>query len=670
MVDNTIEFGLDLDAKEFIEKGSEALEVIAKMAGQAKGLEEALKSVAVAGGLVGAALLALKATVSLVETAEQVAQVNTQFELLGQQAGIATDTLKEGLEKASGGLIDNTELLKIANKAIVEMGDSAQRLPEILELARKSAALTGQTAQEAFEGMTQALAVGNTRMLKHYGIIVDQKKAWEDYAKANNIAVGAMSQAEQRQATMNAALKQGQEALKNVDPDLAKTANTMQEISVSAHEVGEAISIAFEKIAGPAVRKFFSDLSQGAKETKNWVQATFGEGDESAEARAQLIELRVSKIKAQLEEAQKPAEGFFAKFAPMAQKSVVAKLNQELQENLTLLEEAKSKLPKKDESGGAESEGAATDRADYKKREELANKFQQDLLKLKQQFNQTEIKDAQTDEQLIQAQNNRKLLIEQEFELKKKELKANLNLTDKQREQVELQMTQLHNQQMLQLDDQFNKALLGERMSMLDNYLEHSESVAQGIERAFEVGSKKAAMQLKDFGKIGSMTFDAFASHAADMFSAFGKGSESAGDAARGAIFGFLGDMAGAMGKLELAKGLAPPPLGSPLDLIAGAALLALGGAFQALGGDSSSGSGGGGGGGSAQGGEAGPTGFGTRTDEAPSVASVSQPQKSLTLQVQGNYFDTDDTRTKLVDILRSASDVSDYRVLQIGQGS
>ena len=161
-------FKLSLDNKEFIESALHSKESIMSL-GEAKnltGLVEGLTKVGVTLGVVGVAAWGIKTAFETVFEGEEIRQINKEFDVLTEKAGIATDSLKEGLVKAAGGLVDDTELLKAANKAIIEMGNSAQRLPEVMELARKSTAVFGGDLAQNFETMNQAIAWTHRKRLR------------------------------------------------------------------------------------------------------------------------------------------------------------------------------------------------------------------------------------------------------------------------------------------------------------------------------------------------------------------------------------------------------------------------------------------------------------------------------------------------------------------------
>ncbi len=150
--------------------------------------------------------------------------------------------------------------------------------------------------------------------------------------------------------------------------------------------------------------------------------------------------------------------------------------------------------------------------------------------------------------------------------------------------------------------------------------------------------------------KRGSESFQALGQAAIDH-------SQSASTIMKGFFLNSLGDIAQAQGELYLAMGIM-----DPVALAAGAGLLVLAGILHGLagsaGGGSSSMSGGGGGGGAA-------SGYDSGTNSA--AAANAPEQKTVTVQVMGHYFESDQTKTHLMDMLRSVTDATDYKYQQIG---
>lgn len=195
---------------------------------------------------IGATGLALKEAFDLTLEGEKLNSINAQFEVLTESAGLVGSTLKSALKEAAAGLVDDTDLIVAANKAIIELGANAKIIPETLELARKAASAFGGETVDRFEQINQALATGNLRSLRELGIRVDQEKALKKYADTLGASAATLTEAGRQQALQNAALEALKSRLENVDPNLNKTKNAFTEMRIAIHEVREALAVVFE----------------------------------------------------------------------------------------------------------------------------------------------------------------------------------------------------------------------------------------------------------------------------------------------------------------------------------------------------------------------------------------------------------------------------------------
>ena len=296
--DNKVEFTLDLDVKSFTDGVAKATGVIEKLgsAESLAGLVEGLSTAAVALAAVGAAAYAFKEALNLEVEGEEIERVQKQFDTLAASAGISATALKDGMEKSASGLISTNDLLQIANKAIVTMGASADKLPQIMDVARKATAVFGGDFKSNFENISQAIENGNTRMLKHYGILVDSEAAVKKFAAANGLAANEISEAGKRQAILNEVLEQGQKHFKDVDENLGSTSNILAGLKTDFKEIGETIAVFFEQKLGPTIRAMLGGLKGVADGVKTYLQSTFGTGLTQSTAQLDLLKGKIKSV--------------------------------------------------------------------------------------------------------------------------------------------------------------------------------------------------------------------------------------------------------------------------------------------------------------------------------------------------------------------------------------
>lgn len=669
-----VKFVLDLDVKDFTEAGLKAQGVISKL-GNAEGMGELLEhltSASLALGTLGAAAYAFKKAIDLSEEAEHLKQVDNQFKEITASAGISGIALKEGLEESSKGLIDTNHLLEIANKAIIKMGSSAEKLPEIMELARKSTLVFGGDLAQNFEAMTTALSNGNVRMLKAQGINIDATKAVQEFAKANGIAANEVSEAGKRQAILNAALEQGEERFKNVTGDLNKTTSILQVIKVSFIEIGEIFTLVFDKTIGPTLKAFLINFRDAMITMKQYTQATFGEGLDQSNAQIALTEKKIQSLHETIERLENQKKtGVFT----TGDEAALDQVNQQLLTTQAQLDKIKEKNAeihaeeKKNEdekiaaNGGGRTDEDIVNQEAKKKNEE---KYQQELFDIRKKYVDAESENVQSNEAIEETIRQQNLLYEEEYQKQIEQIKNDSNLNDQQRMELIDQQHELHQEQMMQREKSNDR----ERNRMLDNYTKNSTNAANGIGRAFSAQSQKSGRELRDFGKMGTQVMQSFERHSTFAFEKMGaemaKGkniAQASADAMKSIFLNMIADRAIASGSMMLLEGVGSL---NPVEAAAGAGLIALGGAIRSMAGGSSNGAipeGGMGGGLGSPDGVSMPV---TSTDGVDQSKNT-MAQKTVNVNIAGNLMNTAESQRAIMEAIRQETDATDFNYNRIG---
>lgn len=593
---NNTQFKLDLDVADFLKNANHAFETINKLgdAENLAGLIGGLTKVTAAVAIVGATFFAFKKSMDLVFEVENIKATEQAFDKLSESVGISGEKIKQGLLNASNGLIDDNKILEASNKAIVQLGTSAAKLPEIMNVARAQTRVFGGDLLNNFEALNQAIASGQTRQLRHLGIVIDSESAYVKYAKSIGTTVSALSENEKKQAILNEVLEKGNKNLNTLGEETRSTQVIWQQFKIAMTSIGESIAIVFDKTIGPAVRGVLSLLKNGAQ-------------------------------------------------------AIAGFLKTHLTEQKTALEQHNAEIEQ-------------VDKTSQNKRLQAETKLQLDLLKLKEQRISEEMRVSESIEEVNRLSGEKRLAILREEKEQEKLIRTQAALAELPEAVAAERIKELHANtagRLKEIDDQLNS----ERIRALDNYENRSTSVADGISRGFEASSRKSAIEMQKFGHIGDRVFTSFSNHASNAFMELGEGAKSGADIMKGALFGMIAEVAEAQGRLMMGASLFPP---NPALFAAGAALMVLAGFLkgQAKGG----GSVGGGGGGEASGGLA----SGLSATGGISGESTQQFQdekkKSVTIQIQGNYFETDQTRTRLMEMIREESDATDFKYVQIGQ--
>jgi hypothetical protein len=177
---------------------------------------------------------------------ESFRNVTTAYEVEG-------DKLLAKMREVSVGAIDESALMQRAVKAL-QQGLNPDQIVNLLEVARSAARIAGTDIASAFDRITEATANQMTRGLKSLGIVIDQNKAYEDYARQLGIAKDALTEQQQSQALANAAIAEGLRQRANMNISLINEAEQLQINKARFDELKESIGKGFVTALGIATK--------------------------------------------------------------------------------------------------------------------------------------------------------------------------------------------------------------------------------------------------------------------------------------------------------------------------------------------------------------------------------------------------------------------------------
>ncbi len=699
--DNKTTFVLDLDVKEFTEKGLQAKGVIESI-GDSEGMTELLEKLTNAAPLLaaaGVAALAFKKAIDLTVEAEELQRIDRQFDILSQKAGIAPAKLKEGLEEASLGLISTNDLMAITNESLVKLQGGAEKLPEILTLAMKATQVFGGNAQENFQAISNAIANGNTRMLKHYGIVIDATDAQKKFAAANGATAETLSAAGKQQALLNAVLEQGNNAFKGIDVDLNQAKSTLQSLKTTFTDIGEVATLAFEKMFGNSVRTSLQIFNGMLHTVKDGITLAFGSETEKASINIKSVQAQVKQWGNEIERLQTLMKSDVRFQSLEKQKELNATIDsykKKIAEAGVQVQQLDSIVAKGETAKiAAVHKNTAESLIDLEKKKKAEVAFESEREKLDKQYTSEMQKNVNTRKKIDDLVQKELLVNEQKHAQAIKAIQASTSLDEIQKGELLV----LENKRFDEAKENQDKASLALRIKLLKQYAENSKDIFNGIGAVFQANALQAEDDLNNLEKQGQIVFSSLKDNATGAFESIGTSIASGKDIAKStadAMAAFflksIGQIATAEGSLMLAKGIGNF---NPVQVIEGGALIALGAALGAAAGSISSSTS------TAITPVAIPSspinsGVTTPPRVIPPVTSTSKPNKSysdetqndfsspsfavpnmaaqqgpvqrtVTVNIAGNYLETDQTRQMLMNLIRQESDATGFNYNQIG---
>lgn len=198
---------------------------------------------------------AVNKAMDMTESYAKHAQSLTAFGGMVRKVGLDATVEFDKIRNASGGLIDDKALAEAANRAM-SLGIPIQNLTGFLEIARAKARDMGTTTADAFNDLVVALGRQSAPILDNLGIIVKTEAANEAYAKSLGKTVSQLTDAEKKQAFMNAALDAGREALTRHNLEVMTFNERIQEARATLENASLWVGQFFARVLYQAIGVF------------------------------------------------------------------------------------------------------------------------------------------------------------------------------------------------------------------------------------------------------------------------------------------------------------------------------------------------------------------------------------------------------------------------------
>jgi len=172
--------------------------------------------------------------------AARAKQEEQSFRSLAASYGTNANKIIRDLKRASAQTIDTMTLIQKAGTAMM-MGIAPDKLSRLMEIARATSRMTGQTVTKSFEDISLAVGRQSKMILDNLGIIVKVSEANEAYAKKLGKTADRLTEAEKKQAFLNATIREGEELMGRLGTQGKTAAETLQQMEAMAKNMKQAI---------------------------------------------------------------------------------------------------------------------------------------------------------------------------------------------------------------------------------------------------------------------------------------------------------------------------------------------------------------------------------------------------------------------------------------------
>jgi len=203
---------------------------------QAGFIEKWKKNWLAATAAVTAAYFAVSRAWDIAEKAANFEQQKIGFANLAASYEANGEKILESLKKVSDGTVNSMTLVNKAGTAMM-MGIDPEKIVKLMEIARATTRVTGQSVTQAFDDISLAVARSSKLKLDNLGIIIDVAKANEEYARELGTTSDKLNDTQKKQAFLNESIKMGEDLIKRMGDQADTTRDKMDRLKVSLEEL-------------------------------------------------------------------------------------------------------------------------------------------------------------------------------------------------------------------------------------------------------------------------------------------------------------------------------------------------------------------------------------------------------------------------------------------------
>ena len=202
--------------------------------------------------------LGIRQVVRFAQDAAKVQQMERAFNTMSggaTNASVAVDRLKE----ATNGTLSEFDLFQQANNAMVlGVTKNSDEMAQMFDMAQRLGAALGRDTASSIESLVTGIGRQSRLMLDNIGIIVKSEEAYEKYAAQLNKSKDELTDAEKKQAFMNATLDAAREKLQGLPQEVLTTDQKFQALAASFDDASVAIGEGLMPVIEPLVEALTS----------------------------------------------------------------------------------------------------------------------------------------------------------------------------------------------------------------------------------------------------------------------------------------------------------------------------------------------------------------------------------------------------------------------------
>jgi hypothetical protein len=250
--------------------------------------------------------LGIRQVGKLVAEASRVDAMRTAFATLSEESDGLTVSLKK-ITEATNGTMSEFDLFQQANNAmILGVTKNSDEMAEMFDIAQRLGRALGKDTAQSVESLVTGIGRQSRLMLDNIGIIVKSEEAYEAYAKKLGKATKDLTDAEKKQAFLEATMESARKKVADLGDEVLTTRDDINSFTASSQNlsvaIGEVLSPAFGKLSkeSATVLNNLRELIEVTTKTKSVnldYYDTLTEGEEFVKEYAERFDIVIDPTK-------------------------------------------------------------------------------------------------------------------------------------------------------------------------------------------------------------------------------------------------------------------------------------------------------------------------------------------------------------------------------------
>ncbi len=185
--------------------------------------------------------LGIRQTLRFAEQASRVESMERAFNTLSGGVTSSEQALRK-LQKATDGTMDRFNLFQQANNAmILGVSRNSDEMAEMFDIAQRLGRALGRDTASSVESLITGIGRQSRLMLDNIGIIVKADEAYESYAKELGTTADKLTDADKKQAFLNATMESARKKVEDLGDEFLTTQDHLDSFKSSFSDLSSTI---------------------------------------------------------------------------------------------------------------------------------------------------------------------------------------------------------------------------------------------------------------------------------------------------------------------------------------------------------------------------------------------------------------------------------------------